>query len=73
MPFFRSEIMMRRRILSQKLRESAEKHARLFELIRQQNLIATRRVGRKTRALDAPLESAFLEAAQASFAMARRP
>lgn len=48
------------------LRDSLQKHARLFELIRQQNLIATRRVGRKTRPLDAPAEAAFLAAADAS-------
>jgi hypothetical protein len=49
------------------LRVSLEKHARLFELLRQQNLIATSRVGRKKRALDDPAEASILAAADASF------
>ncbi|MGH1356505.1 MAG: hypothetical protein ACRBBS_15680 [Thalassovita sp.] len=50
------------------VRVSQEKHARLFELLRQQNLIATSRVGRKKRPLDTPAEASLLAAAAASFA-----
>jgi len=57
---------MPRKDVPNHVRDSHEKHARLFELIRQQNLIASRRVGRKTRPLDEPVEAAFLAAADAS-------
>jgi hypothetical protein len=50
------------------VRVSLEKHARLFELLRQQNLVATSRVGRKSRALDNPSEASLLAAASASLA-----
>ncbi|MBA85773.1 hypothetical protein ACSSNL_11925 [Thalassobius sp. S69A] len=50
------------------IRDSLEKHARLFELIRQQNLVATARVGRKARPIDEPIEAALLAAADASLA-----
>lgn len=48
------------------VRDSLEKHARLFELLRQQNLIATSRIGRKARPVDGAAEAAFLAAADAS-------
>lgn len=48
------------------VRDSLEKHARLFELLRQQNLIATSRVGRKARPVEEPVETAILAAASAS-------
>ncbi|WP_319823430.1 hypothetical protein [Thalassovita sp.] len=47
-------------------RVGSERHARLFELIRQQNLIASRKVGRKQLPLDDPAETAFLTAAEGS-------
>lgn len=50
------------------VRVSLEKHARLFELLRQQNLVATSRVGRKARRLEDPAEASFLATASASLA-----
>lgn len=50
------------------VRVSLEKHARLFELLRQNNLVATSRVGRKARPVDEVNAASFLEAADASFA-----
>lgn len=48
------------------VRVSLEKHARLFELLRQQNLIASSRVGRKKRPLEDPQEASLLASANAS-------
>ena len=61
---------MRRKDMPTAIRNSMDRHARLFELIRQQNLIATRRVGRKMRPMEAGHEAAFLAAAAASLTKA---
>lgn len=57
---------MRRKDTPLAAQDSLTKHARLFELIRQQNLIASSRVGRKQRSLDDETEIAILTAASAS-------
>jgi adenosine deaminase len=55
-------------ILPHHVRVSLEKHARLFELLRQNNLVATSRIGRKARPVDEVSAALFLAAADASFA-----
>lgn len=58
---------MTKDVNSRSERTSLAKHARLFELLRQQNLIASSRIGRKKRPLDEGHAASLLAAADASF------